>query len=370
MGLGEEVRLLIARELPNPNTGVPLLIRDDSSTACNTGNDYNGRIGVRISAVFVILVCSCFGAVFPILANRNTKVRIPGWVFFISKFFGSGVIVATAFIHLLSPAEDALRNPCLTGPITDYDWVSGISLMTIFALAFLELVAVRLGMFVHQHGESGDDGQQRDIRKTDMTLSILDRRRGSNIAGHNRLRNAEEEADAGAVETDVYSEDYAAQITAIFVLEFGVIFHSIFIGLTLAVSGEEFGTLYAVIVFHQTFEGLGLGSRLAVTPWPQSRKWKPYVLGIAYSFSTPIAIAVGLGLRNTYPPESQTTLIVNGIFDSISAGILIYTGLVELIAHEFMFSSSMRKASWSVVLSAFAVMSLGAGLMALLGKWA
>ncbi|KAH6704261.1 hypothetical protein BKA61DRAFT_618232 [Leptodontidium sp. MPI-SDFR-AT-0119] len=94
-------------------------------------------------------------------------------------------------------------------------------------------------------------------------------------------------------------------MTAIFILEFGVIFHSIFIGLTLAVSGEEFNTLYAVIVFHQTFEGLGLESRLAVTPWPKSRKWMPYILGVAYSFSTPIAIAISLGVRNTYPPGSQ-----------------------------------------------------------------
>ncbi len=60
----------------------------------------------------------------------------------------------------------------------------------------------------------------------------------------------------------------------------------------------------------------------------------------------------------------------NGIFDSISAGILIYTGLVELMAHEFMFSSEMRQASTRKVLLAVLVMALGAGLMALLGKWA
>ncbi|KAJ5480488.1 Zinc-regulated transporter 1 [Penicillium desertorum] len=32
--------------------------------------------------------------------------------------------------------------------------------------------------------------------------------------------------------------------------EFGIVFHSIFIGLTLTVSSEEFTTLYIVIVFH------------------------------------------------------------------------------------------------------------------------
>lgn len=165
-------------------------------------------------------------------------------------------------------------------------------------------------------------------------------------------------------------EDYAAQMTGIFILEFGVIFHSIFIGLTLAVAGDEFNTLYVVLVFHQTFEGLGLGSRLATVPWPETKQFTPYLLALAYGLTTPIAIAVGLGVRRTYAPGSQTSLIVNGVFDSISAGILIYTGLVELMAHEFMFSSYMRRAPIGVVMSAFGMMCLGAGLMALLGKWA
>jgi len=61
---------------------------------------------------------------------------------------------------------------------------------------------------------------------------------------------------------------------------------------------------------------------------------------------------------------------VNGVFDALSAGILIYTGLVELMAHEFMFSPRMRKAPLKTVVSAYLQMCLGAGLMAALGKWA
>lgn len=165
-------------------------------------------------------------------------------------------------------------------------------------------------------------------------------------------------------------EDFAAQMTAIFILEFGVIFHSIFIGLTLAVAGEEFTVLYIVLVFHQTFEGLGLGSRLATATWPKRRSWMPWALGALYGVTTPVAIAVGLGIRETYTPGTPLALIVNGVFDSISAGILIYTGLVELMAHEFMFNQGMRKAKLRVTLGAFGCMCLGAGLMAVLGKWA
>jgi zinc transporter 1/2/3 len=165
-------------------------------------------------------------------------------------------------------------------------------------------------------------------------------------------------------------EHFAAQMTAIFILEFGVIFHSVFIGLTLAVAGAEFNVLYIVLVFHQTFEGLGLGSRLATAEWPKRKAWMPWVLGAAYGFTTPIAIAIGLGVRTTFTPGSQRTQIVNGVFDSISAGILIYTGLVELMAHEFMFNPEMRRSSIKMMLFAYFCMCLGAGLMALLGKWA
>lgn len=93
-------------------------------------------------------------------------------------------------------------------------------------------------------------------------------------------------------------------------------------------------------------------------------------MAIGYALSTPLAIAIGLGVRTTFNPESQTTLIVNGVFDSMSAGILIYTSLVELVAHDFLFSPKMRAAPLKVVCSAIGYMIVGAGLMALLGKWA
>jgi zinc transporter 1/2/3 len=363
--------------------------------ACDTGNNYDGRIGLRVAAIFIIWLGSMVGSVFPVYANQHKGMKVPEWTFFMAKYFGSGVIVATAFIHLLGPAEDALRNPCLTGPITSYSWAEGIILMTIFVLFFVELMVMRYGNFEHdheheheqehKHGHDKHSNAELDTLKEDeisviggkLASPVVDlvaemriRSRSTHAPGEDHLGHAREHTDIEEVYDPLSLEDYKAQMTAIFILEFGIIFHSVFIGLTLAVAGQEFNTLFVVLIFHQTFEGLGLGSRLAVTPWPKRKRWTPYVLAMAYGFSTPIAIAVGLGVRKTYPPGSQTTLIVNGVFDSISAGILIYTGLVELMAHEFMFSNSMRKAELKVVLAAFGLMCLGAGLMALLGKWA
>lgn len=40
------------------------------------------------------------GAAFPVFAARNRGIGVPAWAFFIAKYFGSGVIIATAFIHV------------------------------------------------------------------------------------------------------------------------------------------------------------------------------------------------------------------------------------------------------------------------------
>ncbi|KAL0262468.1 low-affinity Zn(2+) transporter zrt2 [Diplodia seriata] len=346
---------------------------------CDTSNEYDGRMGVRISSIFVILVGSFFGAWFPVYARRHAGAGMPEWPFFIAKFFGSGVIIATAFIHLLAPAVEALTNECLTGPITEYDWAEGIVLMTVMVLFFVELIAMR---YAHFGGHDHDHDVERSAHATAANKDDVDMHKsadsieptsstpGQDHLGHSRDHAANEDLREDWEKSGLSPESYAAQLTAIFILEFGVIFHSIFIGLTLAVSGEEFTTLYIVLVFHQTFEGLGLGSRLSAVPWPNSKRWTPYLLAIAFGISTPIAIAIGLGVRSSFAPEGATSLIANGVFDAISAGILIYTGLVELMAHEFMFSPTMSKAPIKTVLSAFVLMCLGAALMALLGKWA
>ncbi|KAL9030769.1 MAG: hypothetical protein Q9196_001147 [Gyalolechia fulgens] len=367
-----ELTRVVARQVA-PSAIISSAAAEPPAASCDGGNEYDGRIGVRVSAIFVILVGSLFGATFPVYAARHKGVGVPQWAFFIAKYFGSGVIIATAFIHLLAPAHEALSNPCLTGPITEYAWVEGISLMTVFVLFFAELMVMRFATF--DHDPTADENQmENQIPPPGMKRKLSGgsaHAPGEDHLGHNR-HHVNNEHDDGEDRPHGINEleDYAAQMVAIFILEFGVIFHSIFIGLTLAVAGEEFNTLYVVLVFHQTFEGLGLGSRLAVTPWPKSKRWTPYVLGASYSFSTPIALAIGLGVRETYAPGSQKALIINGVFDSISAGILLYTGLVELMAHEFMFSPTMRRAKLNVVLGAFGVMCMGAGLMALLGKWA
>ena len=82
----------------------------------------------------------------------------------------------------------------------------------------------------------------------------------------------------------------------------------------------------------ETFEGLGIGSRLAFLRLPPKYNYVAVLAAILYGLTTPIGIAAGLGVRTTYDPNSATANIVSGILDSFSSGILLYTGLVEVRA--------------------------------------
>lgn len=48
---------------------------------CPTDNEFDGRMGIRISAIFVILVGSFLGTWFPVFAARNPGVGVPSWAF-------------------------------------------------------------------------------------------------------------------------------------------------------------------------------------------------------------------------------------------------------------------------------------------------
>ncbi|GKU02858.1 membrane zinc transporter [Fusarium langsethiae] len=325
-----------------------------------------GRRGLRIGAIFIIMASSLIGAILPIFLARQKTIPVPKFTFFICKFVGTGVIIATAFMHLLVPAVENLGDECLEDRLGGYDWAEAIALMTVIVMFFVEMLAARLSNadMEHNHSDEFDPAMEIIAKKQPSTdIEVADRRAsGYAPGGDEHLAHGREHKEGDA------QGGLAGQLLAIFILEFGVVFHSIFIGLTLGtIASDELTVLLIVLVFHQMFEGLGLGSRLAVAPWPSNRQWMPYLLGCIFALSTPIGIAAGIGAK---PNNASDQKLINGIFDAISAGILMYTGLVELLAHEFMFNPYMRKAPIKILLLAFACVSFGVAVMAILAKWA
>lgn len=153
-------------------------------------------------------------------------------------------------------------------------------------------------------------------------------------------------------------------------LECGILFHSIFIGLALAVSvGSEQVILLIAIAFHQVFEGLALGSRIAAITW-KPHAIQPWLMALAYGCTTPLGQAIGIATRNLYDPNSATGLVVVGTFNAFSSGLLAYTSLVDLLSEDFLSDHSWKTLRGNKRVVAMGLVFFGAFCMSLIGAWA
>lgn len=181
------------------------------------------------------------------------------------------------------------------------------------------------------------------------------------------------------------------------------------IGITLVVAGDSYIiTLFVVILFHQMFEGIALGTRIASvghnspaetavagasrTP-SQDEGEEPSVshqaplsgsfqgakplsmlhqllMASAFAVITPIGMAIGIGVLKHFNGNDPSTLIALGTLDALSAGILIWVGLVEMLARDWMLDGEMVHTSIGVTASGGLALIAGMVIMSVLGKWA
>ncbi|KAL4886903.1 ZIP zinc transporter-domain-containing protein [Aspergillus karnatakaensis] len=157
---------------------------------------------------------------------------------------------------------------------------------------------------------------------------------------------------------------------SVLVMEAGVVFHSVIIGVTLVVAGDSFyKTLLVVIVFHQFFEGLALGARIALLPgrtFPSKA-----IMGGIFALITPIGMAIGMGVIHSFNGRDRDTLIAMGTLDALSAGILAWVGVVDMWARDWVIEGGdmMNAPGGRVGAGLFSLIS-GMVVMSVLGKWA
>ncbi|CAG8761181.1 45120_t:CDS:2, partial [Gigaspora margarita] len=258
---------------------------------------------------------------------------------------------------MLPSAFTSLNNPCLQPVWTNYSaWPGAIAMMAALFIFITEFLALKIAARI----------ERADANNHETTNNITDE---TNNKTANYTNNAADESlnkSEARFEYLNHSSETAlssrAQIIGITILECGICFHSVIIGMALSVAGDEFVSLFVALIFHQMFEGLGLGSRIAELKFPPN-SIKPWLMSLAYGTTTPIGILIGLLIRNSYNPNSDTALIVQGVFDSISAGILLFAALVELIANDFIYDLDFQKIPKTDQIGAFVCLIVGAGIM-------
>lgn len=330
---------------------------------------------LRIAAIFIILVSSTLGIVLPFLPQlassrsaADSKAR-RAWdeTFFVLKYAGAGVIVATAFVHLTYESFVELESPCIN---LIYKPLAPVLSMASLSLIFL--VDCFLTRYLHRLRKKHNERSIKDDKDEELQVSnmlALGQTAPGTIILPPRKTKAELEKAEELERLEEERLDEKSREMEVMIIEGGIVFHSIMVGLGLGVSTDEgFVPYFVAITFHQFFDGCAIGTRMALLNF-ENKRMKQSIMFAAYAFVTPIGIAIGIGVRNTFQANDPTTILTIGVLNSLSAGVLLYGALVNLIAKDFL-TGQMLEVSNRRLGVALTSLFIGAALMSLLGQWA
>lgn len=209
-----------------------------------------------------------------------------------------------------------------------------------------------------------------DPRSTSTSNSSprLERRHTADISDRTALLPSEEgeespfttqATDNDAKETKA-SSNRQSVLRAVF-LAVALSVHSIFEGLAFGLIENEAVAIevFIGIIIHKTVIGLSLGIAFVTS---KSNICLALVLTIIFVVSSPVGIAIGLGIH-THTGDSSASRVTSAVLEAIACGTFIYITFLELIGHEFLnVQSSNARHQLGLVLCAVLGFCLLAGL--------
>jgi zinc transporter 1/2/3 len=288
---------------------------------------------LRIIAIFAILVASVAGVALPFVidgwyrrghdsygggpATGHGKSKRRAVLILIAV--GTGVMLATAMLHVMPEASEAL----LEGMGLDAETLAKARLadgergQPHAAYPFGELIAMSYVLFLY-------------IVEKELALALG--RRASGTAPADAVGTT---ADASPLLPDNRGDgcDDAARNAAVsaHVLEVGVAVHSIVVGVAIGLETKPsvLRTLIAALYFHQAVEGVGMGES---TLSPRLGTRHSVLLCALFASTTSLGGVIGLvSERASRGAPTPNSLIAQGVFGCIAGGILIYMALVSFM---------------------------------------
>nr|BAD94060.1 putative root iron transporter protein [Arabidopsis thaliana] len=311
---------------------------------------------LKIIAIPSILVASMIGVSLPLFSRSIPALGPDREMSVIVKTLASGVILATGFMHVLPDSFDDLTSKCLPeDPWQKFPFATFITMISALLVLMIESFAMcayarrtskREGEVVPLENGSNSVDTQNDIQTLENGSSYVEKQE--------------------KVNEDKTSELLRNKVIAQ-ILELGIVVHSVVIGLAMGASDNKctVQSLIAALCFHQLFEGMGLGGSILQAQFKSKTNW---TMVFFFSVTTPFGIVLGMAIQKIYDETSPTALIVVGVLNACSAGLLIYMALVNLLAHEF-FGPKIQGNIKLHVLGYVATFTGAAG-MSLMAKWA
>ncbi|WOG89069.1 hypothetical protein DCAR_0208305 [Daucus carota subsp. sativus] len=309
---------------------------------------------LKLISIFIIFFTSVIGISLPVLFARFFQGK-PAYdkAVLLIKCFAAGVILSTSLVHVLPDAFNALADCQVSShhPWKDFPFSGLVTLVGVLMALLVDLTA---SSHVDSHSER-DVSEYKPIGAAEMKCC------GGKVV--------EREADLESEERmSVAEEEMAVRVSQ--VLEIGIIFHSVIIGVTMGMSQNKctIRPLVAALAFHQIFEGMGLGGCIAQAGF--SFGTTAYMC-LMFSVTTPMGIVLGMLVFfvTGYDDHSSNALIIEGLLGSLSSGILIYMALVDLIALDFFHNKLMNSEIFLKKVS-FLALFLGSTFMSILALWA
>lgn len=335
----------------------PAAVVGECTCDAEDAGDANKSLALRykVGAIASILIASGVGVLLPVLSKVVPALSPERSFFFVIKAFAAGVILSTGLIHVLPDAFERLTSPC----IPEHPWQD-------FPFAgFTAMVAAIATLMVDTYANSYFSRRAQVKSAAEFGNAVGDLEGpGAQVQAHTHATHGH---SPGPLDLDHGNAQLLRHRVISQVLELGIVVHSVIIGIAVGASEspKTIRPLVAALSFHQFFEGIGLGGCIV-----QAKFKAPAVMVMAllFSLTTPVGIAMGIGITNSYSETSPRSLIIQGLFDSASAGILVYMALVDLLAADFL--SPRLQSNGKLQFWCNSSLLIGAGCMSLLAKWA
>ncbi|XP_020583720.1 zinc transporter 10 isoform X2 [Phalaenopsis equestris] len=339
---------------------------------------------LKMMAIGAILIAGVGGVAIPLVGRKRRFLRTDGSLFVLAKAFAAGVILATGFVHMLHDAQIALSNPCLPeSPWRRFPFSGFIAMLAALGTLVIDFVGTQIYERKHREEQMGLKAAAAAAVSSDSIVAAApefdeEARAGedpmhivgirAHAASHQHSHaHAHEHGHVLAHDDEGQVSSHVRHIVVSQILELGIVSHSVIIGLSLGVSQSPctIRPLIAALSFHQFFEGFALGGCVSQA---QFKNAAAALMACFFAITTPAGVGVGTALARQYNYRSPRALLVEGVLDSVSAGILIYMALVDLIAADFL--SRRMSCNFRMQVASYVALFLGAASMSSLAIWA